>query len=941
MNEDDLVAQIRAKLDTLNPGERRLAQLRLDRILRRKRALAAYPSPGHLAKLLAPDTVQTKMMTALDQIAIAADSGFQRQWIISTPPQEGKLVAHSELVPTPGGWVKHGDIRTGDFVFAPDGHPIEVTHIGAIADAWLTVHFSDHSSIKVHPRHEWTVYDRNSHCWRTVDTEFLAEANLEEGEPGRRGHRYRFQLPFREPLQAPDADLPVEPYALGVWLGDGNTRKGGVITHHPDDGYDLSPYAASSRWVHPGTGIVNTTYPDLTRALRAAGLLGNKHIPAAYLRASEAQRRALLAGLVDTDGHAALSGQVSFDNGNPLLIQQVAELARTLGYRAHVHRPTPPKLSSSGIQGKLEMWRVTFTPHDQHAARLDRKRRGKLGIRRRVAITGVTEGIREPGRCLTVDSEDGLYLVGDHFTPTHNTMRMGTAVPLWLLMRNPQRRIIIASYEQTLAARSTLAVRQAIETFGAGYKGDRNYLNQEDQLGLILDPDQAKQANWNLIDGPGRRNGGMVAVGVGGSLTGRSADVMIIDDAVKNALQADNPVQRQAVWDWYQSVASTRLSPGAIVVVIGTRWHEDDLIGRIIKDDQSGGGVPAFQQLVIPAIAKSKDPLGRKPGQYLVSTRKRTVREWKAIRRRVGERFWSAMYMGEPHPPAGGIFKLEWIEHHRRPVAPELSVVEVFVDPADNEGDGDEAGVITMGRGAADQHLYVLADDSGHMTSGRWFRVAFLAALRHDASAVRYEKSLSGLRRIGRKAWKDLLREAKKLHELDPFKHLETDRRPEMPDEAIIFEAAGQLARDDAEPAEIVKLQRDLTELWPLVPQVLDLPPTGIPVQSFPAKGTKTHRAKMAGPMHEWGHVHWVGDFVELKYQMVAWQESQDSPDRMDAYVHGITKLGQTGDSLMDPPSNGQQRDLPKRPNAPGSQVLQRQGVARSGLGVGGGRFGP
>lgn len=610
MNEDALAVQIRAKLDSLNAGERRLAQLRLDRILRRKRALANFPSPGHLAKLIAPDTVQTAMMTALDQIAIAADSGFQRQWIISTPPQEGK------------------------------------------------------------------------------------------------------------------------------------------------------------------------------------------------------------------------------------------------------------------------------------------------------------------------------------------TMRMGTAVPLWLLMRDPTRRIVIASYEQTLAARSTLAVRQAIETYGGGYKGDRNYAGQEDQLGLLLDPDQAKQANWNLIDGPKRRNGGMVAVGVGGSLTGRSADVMIIDDAVKNALQADSKQQRDAVWDWYQSVALTRLSPGAIVIVIGTRWHEDDLIGRIIKDDKAGGGVPQFRQLVIPAIAKGRDPLGRRPGQYLKSTRGRTVKEWKAIRKRVGERFWSAMYMGEPHPPAGGIFKLEWIENHRRPVAPELSVVEVFVDPADNEGDGDEAGVITMGRGAADQHLYVLADDSDHMTSGRWFRVAFLAALRWDASAVRYEKSLSGLRRIGRKAWKDLLREAKKLHELDSFKGREFIRRPEMPPEELIFEAATQLARDDAEPEEIVRLQRDLTELWPLVPKVMELPATGIPVQSIPAKGTKTHRAKMTGPMHEWGHVHWVGDFVELKYQLVAWQESQDSPDRMDAYVHGITRLGQTGDALMEPPKPPDRgRSLPKRPSTE-QGVLQRQGVTRSGLGVAAGRFG-
>lgn len=600
---DDLEAEIRARLEDLNPGERRLAQIRLDRILRRKAALANFPSPGHLAQLLVPDTVQTKMMTALDQIAIAADASFQRRWIISTPPQEGK------------------------------------------------------------------------------------------------------------------------------------------------------------------------------------------------------------------------------------------------------------------------------------------------------------------------------------------TMRMGTAVPLWLLMRDPTRRIVVASYEQTVASRSTLAVRQAIETFGAGYKGDRASAGQQDQLGLILDPDQAKQTNWNLADGPGRRNGGMIAVGVGGALTGRAADVMIIDDAVKNAKSADSPQQRQAVWEWYQSVALTRLSPGAIVIVIGTRWHEDDLIGRIMAQDDENRH-PDFRRLVIPAIAKANDPLQRKAGEYLVSTRGRTPEEWDAIRRQVGERFWSALYMGDPHPPAGGVYQLTWLDRVRVPVAPELAVTEVYVDPADNEGDGDEAGVLTMGRGAEDQEIYVLADDSTQMTSGRWFRVAFLAAVRHGATAIRYEKSLSGLRRIGRKAWKDLLREAKKLDELDPFKNL-PGKRPSLPDEAIVYQAARELARDDAEAAEILALERDLTELWPLVPKVLDLPPTGVPVTSFPAKGTKTYRAKMAAPMVEWGKVHLVGGkaaYPELVHQLVSWQESQDSPDRMDTFVHGVTRLGQSTDATMTPPGSSAGR-LPKRPSQE-TPVLARQGVTRGGLGA-------
>lgn len=603
LSEGELRRRILAKLSELNPAERRLAQLRLDRILRRKRALAAYPSPGHLAKLLVPDTVQTKMMTALDQIAIAADSGFQRRWIISTPPQEGK------------------------------------------------------------------------------------------------------------------------------------------------------------------------------------------------------------------------------------------------------------------------------------------------------------------------------------------TSRMGTAVPLWLLMRDPTRRIVVASYEQSVAGRSTLAVRQGIETYGGGYKGDRTYAHQDDQLGLLLDPDRAQQTNWNLIDGPGRRNGGMIAVGVGGALTGRSADVMIIDDAVKNSKQADSPQQRQMIWEWYQAVATTRLSPGAIVVVIGTRWHEDDLIGRLLAQDEDSRR-PLFRHLIIPAIAKGDDPLGREPGEYLTSTRGRSPVEWDEIRRQVGERFWAALYMGEPSPPAGGVFQLAWLNRTRVPVAPELSVTEVYVDPADNEGDGDEAGVLTMARGI-DGEIYVLADDSAQMTSGRWFRVAFLAALRADATAVRYEKSLSGLRRIARKAWKDLLREARKLHELDPFKHLE-GKRPHLPDEAIVYQAARDLARDDAEPEEIVALERALTELWPLVPKVLELPTTGIPVQSFQAKGTKTYRAKMVAPMVEWGKVHLVGRkhaYAELVHQLVSWQESQDSPDRMDTFVHGVARLGQTSETVIEPPKG----NLPPRTTT-AQQQLFRQGVSRGGFGVASGR---
>ena len=473
------------------------------------------------------------------------------------------------------------------------------------------------------------------------------------------------------------------------------------------------------------------------------------------------------------------------------------------------------------------------------------------------------------------------------------SQRMGTVVPLWFLLRDPTRRIVIASYEQGLSGRSGLAVRQLIETHGGGYKGDRASSIQEDDFGLILDPDRAQQTNWNLADVPGRRPGGMVAVGVGSAFTGRSADVLIIDDPVKDAKAADSAEQRATVQNWYQAVARTRLSGGAIVIVIQTRWHEDDLMGFLIREDDLLA-TPRWSRVIVPAVAEHHDPLGRKPGEYLVSARGRTPRDWDQIRTDVGERWWAALYLCKPSPPAGGVFKLEWITNNRVKAAPELERTEVFVDPADNEGQGDEAGIIVAGRGA-DQRYYVLEDASDHMTVGRWLRVAFLAALRWQASAVRFERSLSGLDRQARQAWKDLRREALRLNERWSATALPDMAWPRMPTGTLLSLVVKDLARDDFTAAEKTKLEQDLLELWPQVPNALALPATGVPVRGFPAKGSKTFRAQMVSPTYSGNHVSHVGHFPELEHQMVAWQEGQDSPDRMDCLVHAITELSRSG----------------------------------------------
>lgn len=228
-------------------------------------------------------------------------------------------------------------------------------------------------------------------------------------------------------------------------------------------------------------------------------------------------------------------------------------------------------------------------------------------------------------------------------------------LPLWALNRNPDTRVAIASYEQSLARRQGRAVRDDV--------------TRHPELGMIVRRDLSGQTEWQLAG----HDGGVYSVGVGGALTGRAVDLLIIDDPIKDRQQADSPLYRQRVWDWWESVASTRLSPGASVVLIMTRWHDDDLAGRLLASEDKD----LWRVLRIPAQAidpdqlpetdpeyGKPDPLGREPGEWLESARGRTVAEWEAIRRRVGQRTFNALYQGRPTAEAGDVLERGWWRYY-------------------------------------------------------------------------------------------------------------------------------------------------------------------------------------------------------------------------------------------------------------------------------------
>lgn len=215
------------------------------------------------------------------------------------------------------------------------------------------------------------------------------------------------------------------------------------------------------------------------------------------------------------------------------------------------------------------------------------------------------------------------------------------AFPVWYLNAFPNRRVILASYEADFAASWGRKVRNTIERGG-------------DLLGVRIAADSSAANRWETTSG-----GGMVTAGVGGPITGRGADLLIIDDPVKNSEEAESEVFRERAWDWWTSTAYTRLEPNGIVVLLQTRWHEDDLAGRILSRANEH-----WESVNLPALAELDDPLGRAEGEALWPARY-PVAALERIRAEVGSRVWSALYGQRPMPAEGGLFKKEWLDGSR------------------------------------------------------------------------------------------------------------------------------------------------------------------------------------------------------------------------------------------------------------------------------------
>jgi replicative DNA helicase len=431
--------------------------------------------------------------------------------VIAARPALGKALALDTPLPTPTGWTTMGEVKTGEWLLAADGTPTQVVAATDVMTGrpCYEISFDDGTAIVADAEHGWLTdtlasrksataaaagYGRQVHqrTFASVKTTREIAATVRAGGDNRLNH----VVALPGPLQLPEAEVPLPPYVLGVWLGDGTSAAAQFTSAdpevamlveaegieapkcHPRYRYGLrlpddrppavtrdcvvcgKPFYPTTSQVRtcgrvcggksrgvsarreqptcarcgaPFTGLTSgfgicracvDSHGSVQAILRTLEVLGNKHIPVSYLRGSEAQRRALLAGLLDTDGTVGGTGSVHFAVTSHRLASDFRELVLSLGYRCGwSEKPVKGSGPASSVA-----YTVTFTTSDdvfrlarKQLAHKDRRPASTGPKTRRRYITAVQPVPSVPVRCVQVDSPDHLYLASRSLIPTHNS----------------------------------------------------------------------------------------------------------------------------------------------------------------------------------------------------------------------------------------------------------------------------------------------------------------------------------------------------------------------------------------------------------------------------------------------------------------------------------------------------------------------------------------
>jgi predicted phage terminase large subunit-like protein len=281
----------------------------------------------------------------------------------------------------------------------------------------------------------------------------------------------------------------------------------------------------------------------------------------------------------------------------------------------------------------------------------------------------------------------------------------------WCLGRHPDWPMLYTSYAADLAweksgdCRSVVSSEEYAECFGS----KRLIEVKAEAADVALAKDSRAVQRWKIA---GKR-GGLQAAGVGGPITGKGGALIVIDDPVKNRQEADSPAFRNSTWNWYTSTLRTRLEPGGRIVLVMTRWHEDDLAGRLLQRGQDDPQADQWHVVKLAGLAKAGDPLGRPEGQALDPERydRPALLQTKAS---IGERDWASLYDQEPRQEEGNVFKTAWLKYVDG-LPDGLENVTVAWDTAfESKKESDSSAAVLVAKGPGGW-LYVQALENGQL----------------------------------------------------------------------------------------------------------------------------------------------------------------------------------------------------------------------------------
>lgn len=652
-------------------------------------------------------------------------------WLFIAGRGTGKALALDTLIPTPSGWTTMGDIQVGDQVFDDRGNICTVTGtFDTFAQEPYRFTFSDGTTVDACEDHQWvtlTAQERKQalrkggSLWGRggIRTTKQIVETLTYGLRGDRNHC----VMNAHSLDLPEVDLPIRPYTLGVWLGDGSSACAEVTLGDRDaleileqikkDGYGWSnsrPAGGASATYSIGTKPLERNSLGQMRAngslhsdLKAAGLLHDKHIPPVYLRAHRRHRHQLLMGLMDSDGHQSAGGPVEFCSTKKCLAEGVFELAASLGQKPVLKR------GDATLDGRIvgDKWRVTWTPtirvfsiSSKQADRPDSQQSRHMHR----MIVSAERLSPQAMKCISVDSPSCMYLITKAMIPTHNT-RTGAEVVRKAVESGEYRRIGI---------------------IGATAADTRDVIVEGESGILAISPPWFKpeySVTKRQLTWPNGAIAKLYSADEPGRLNGPQHDFIWADEL--------GIWRRPEAWD--MAMLGLRLGnyPRALVTT-----------------------TPKTSMKVRKLIDKAKLDAERGNPSHIYYTRASTYQNpflpdifFQQIKEEYeGTRLERSEIYGEILDDApGAIFKQEWIDGARAyQVPPVLHKVVVAIDPSASAHEkSDLTGIIVAGR-APDKRIYIIEDCSGILKPDEWSDRAVTRYRQWEANAIIAERNNGG-----------------------------------------------------------------------------------------------------------------------------------------------------------------------------------------------------